>query len=79
MTRQENQELQNLSLLVFGKKYEYKKLMTKGLVYEVQDVGRGRIAKRRKLSPEGCRAYMEQTIAMRTKIQKDLEDNKNEK
>lgn len=79
MTREENEELQQLSMLVFGKKYEYRKLMTRGLVYDVQDVGTGRIAKRRKLSPEGCKSYMEQTIAMRTKLQKDLEDKKNDK
>lgn len=78
MRKEEVKQFEEMSLKVFGKKYEYQKLLNKGLVHDkklVNPKGPSRpafIAKRTKLTPAGCMAYMEQTLAMRERIKNDL-------
>jgi hypothetical protein len=78
MTKQQFKELCDLSFLVLGHKYAWKKLRTKGLVSERQRAGRGFIARRMPLSVEGVKHYLTKTLEMRANIQKEQEVNKNE-
>lgn len=82
MKKEETKELEELSLKVFGRKYAYRKLRTKGLALE-QSINKGtgnlgRVVRRMPLSPQGVKMYMEKTLAMREEIKKQQETQKDE-
>jgi hypothetical protein len=64
-----NKELENLSLKVFGKRYEWRKLTKRGL-----NMGGGR---RMPLTLDGAKHYMETTLKMQDTIKQEME-TKNE-
>lgn len=82
MKKEDTKKFEEMSAKVLGHKYAYRKLMRKGIVYDRKHInpkGPSRpafIARRQPLTPQGVWAYMEQTLQMREKIQKDLEDKK---
>lgn len=79
MTKEEFQELCDLSEKVFKHKYAWKKLRTQGLVSGVERVGRyGARARRMPLTYAGVKHYMEMTLQMREKMQQELEEKENE-
>lgn len=69
MTREENTELETLSLECFGKKYEWRKLTRRGLVIG-HDKESGHI-RRVPLSPQQAKDYMVKTLEMRKKAQEE--------
>ena len=69
MKKQETQELNELSLKCFGKKYEWKKLRTKGLVIG-HDKESGHL-RRTPLTAKQAKDYMVKTLEMREKIQQE--------
>jgi hypothetical protein len=78
MKKEEFRELCDLSLLALGHKYAWKKLRNKGLAHERKAVGRGFIARRMPLTVEGVKHYLKTTLDMQSKLQKELEEKKNE-
>lgn len=76
MKREDNLEMEELSVKVFGKKYEWKKLTKRGLV-----IGRDKEAlykvRRTPLSNEQAKQYMIKTLEMREQVLKDMEEKKN--
>lgn len=75
MTKKETEEFMELSLKCFGKKYDYKKLMKKGLIAG-RDKDSGHI-RRIPLTVEQTKNYMIKAIEMREAAIKDME-KKNE-
>lgn len=79
MKREETERLEELSLECFGKKNEWRKLTTKGLVMERRCVNpRGPkppafTARRIPLTANGAMHYMEKTLEMRQKIKEEKE------
>ena len=65
------QELNELSLLVFGKKYQWRKLRKQGIVFTD---GEGQ-KRRMPLTVDGARQYMEKTLEMRKKISEGVQTN----
>jgi hypothetical protein len=78
MKKEEFKELCDLSFLVLGHKYAWKKLRTKGLVHNRQAVGRGFVAQRTPLSVAGVKQYLKTTLEMRSKLQQELKGKDNE-
>lgn len=75
MNKEETQELEELSLKVFGKRYEWRKLRKRGI-----NVGKeGNGIRRMPLTVEGAKHYMNETLRIREQILKDMEKNKDEK
>lgn len=73
MKKEEFKELCDLSLLALGNKYAWKKLRTQGLVHAVENIGRGRRARRMPLTVEGVKHYLKTTLDMQAKTKEELE------
>ena len=72
MKKEETQEMEELSLLVFGKRYAWRKLTKKGLITNrtaLDETGRGMVVRRMPLTIEGARHYMKETIRMRKEME----------
>lgn len=71
-------EMNELSIQVFGKPYAWKKLLTKGLVMgnsiNPKTGDRGIVRRRRPLTVEGAKHYMETTLKM-LKAKEDSKDD----
>lgn len=70
MKREENEELEGLSLECFGKKYEWKKLTKKGLVIG-HDKESGHL-RRTPLTVQQAKDYMVKTLDMRKSMKEDM-------
>lgn len=57
-----NKEMEELSLKVFGKKYEWRKLTKRGITFQ---------GRRMPLTLEGAKQYMETTLKMREEIKNE--------
>lgn len=77
MKKEITKELEELSIQCFGKKYYWKKLTSKGVTFK--DPEGGPIPRRIPLSPEGAKAYMEQTLASRAQILKEMKEKEEAK
>lgn len=71
MTKEENKEMEELSLKLFGKKYAWKRIKKRGLGLGPQ--GRGVIGRRHALTVDGIKQYMVKTLEMQEKIKQDME------
>jgi len=71
MKREENQELEELSMLAFGHKYYWRKILKRGLPLK-----RGNDLLFWKINVEQVKAYMIKTLEMRSGLNKELEEKK---
>lgn len=70
MKRSDNKELEDLSFVCFGKKYEWKKLTKKGLVIG-HDKESGHL-RRTPLTTQQAKDYMVKTLEMRKSMKEDM-------
>lgn len=77
MKKEDTQFLNELSQECFGRPYEWRKLRKRGLLMGT-DKENPAATRRMPLTTEQAIHYMKTTIEMRKKLQKDLEEKKND-